>query len=244
MRKTINDILNHTATTGLFEIIKIKGGNDATEILSTDPSRSVILNAKTNEAVEDFQGDFGLGALPYLKGLVNMSAFQSDDATVKINYREPELAESITFASAEGTNCTYRLMHSSIIPEFPVFKGQAATWNITVDVDANKVEEFSQLAALYNGMESNFILKEDKGDLMLYLGDEDSASHKAKMVFAANVDGTMGTSMAWPISNFITLLKLAKGKPATIRITDQGVINVEIGTEYATYQYYLMATQR
>lgn len=244
MKDIILDVLRHT-NFGSFECVKLQGDDNKVEILATDENKTLILNGQTKHPYEDFKGTFGMGNLKYLNGIANFGPFRTDSSTVKVHRRErngEQVPESIEFVSQDKTKSTYRLMHESAIPKVAKFKG--ANWDIEFKPRKEKINEFSQLASLYQDMESYFSVRTDQeNNLMFFLGEEEAASHKAELVFEKNV-GTMNDTLVWPIGAVLQVLKLSETGDSKLRITKDGVMNIEIDSGLATYNYYLMASQR
>ena len=83
-RDIVQDIVKHTAGLGFITSVKVTGADDSTTLDAMDADRTVILQAKMHNAVEQFNGEFGLGNLGFLSGVTSLPNYQTDDATVDV----------------------------------------------------------------------------------------------------------------------------------------------------------------
>ena len=105
MKDILLDLVDHTAGLGFIENVKVTGTDAETLFEAMDPDRTVILNAKTNNPVAEFIGEFGMGNLGFLNGIVNLDGYKSDDSTINVNNRErngEQVLESLTFEDQYG----------------------------------------------------------------------------------------------------------------------------------------------
>jgi len=66
MKDILTDIVSHTHSLGIIPLVKITGTEAETMIESMAVDRSVIINAKTNSPVAEFNGTFGMPNLDKL----------------------------------------------------------------------------------------------------------------------------------------------------------------------------------
>lgn len=245
MKDIILDILRYTANTGFFDYIKIVGDDQKTQILASDSSQSIIVNAETKKAIPEFIGTFGLGNLRYLQGVAHLDVFKEEGSEVTVQYKDrngTEIAELIEYANRNGTRITYRLMHESTIPSVPVFRG--TEWDLIIKPTREKISEFSQLATLHAEIEEQFIAKTVGNDLVFYIGEEGASTHKARFTFHYNVDGNINIGMKWQINHALAALRLSESGDSVVKFSNKGVICVTIDSGLAVYNIILLASQK
>ena len=245
MKDIILDILSYTANTGFFDYIKIVGDDEKTQILASDSSQSIIVNAETKKSIPEFIGTFGLGNLRYLQGVAHLDVFKEEGSDVTVQYKDrngTEVAELIEYANRNGTNITYRLMHESTIPSVPIFRG--TEWDLVIKPTREKIAEFSQLAALHAEIEEQFIAKTVNGDLVFYIGEEGASTHKARFTFHNNVDGNINVGMKWTINHALAALRLSESGDSVVKFSNKGVICVTVDSGLAVYNIILLASQK
>lgn len=245
MKDIILDILRYTANTGFFENIKIIGDDDKTQILASDTSQSIIINGETKQPVPEMKGTFGFGNLKYLSGVAHLDAFRSNDSEVTVGYKDQngdQIPEYIEYKNNNGTQITYRLMHESTVPSTPIFRG--TEWDLIIKPTKEKIGEFSNLASLHAEVEEQFIAKTIDDDLIFFLGEEESSSHKARFIFHKNVTGNVNVGMKWQINHTLAAFRLSETGDSVIKFSNKGVICVTIDSGLAIYNIILLASQK
>jgi len=248
MKDTILDIVKHTAGLGFIESVKVTGTVDETRLDAMDTDRTVILNAKLHNPVADFIGEFGMGNLGFLNGVSNLGNYKEEGAEAVVNRRErngEEQPESLLFKDASGNTDTYRFMSKQVVEQqlkTAVFRG--ANWNVTFEPSKQKVSELQQVAGIYSAIDPTFKVRTEDGNLVLYIGGSDGASHTGRRVFANNVDGELSQSWSWPLNQVLSILKLGMSGICVMKIADQGVLQISIDSGIGVYDYILPALTR
>lgn len=242
MKTFISHVLNHTHALGVFEFVSLETSQTSTYVKATNESKTVILNAESHAPVDGMEiGTYGISNMGYLASLVNMYNGETDSLTVTKKASEDTL-EELVFKSTDGRESTYRLAHKSRIPPINVFTGDDKIWDVIIDADAEQIERFNQMASVYGSMEEYFLVSKTGDDLVFNFGDAVAATHKAKMVFAAGVEGKFDTTLAWKTSDFQAILKLAKTNgDVKIKFTSRGVLSVVVPTAVADFKYFIKA---
>ena len=88
MREILSDIVKHIAGLGFINEIKLTGTEDKTSIEGIDANKTVIVKGQLKIPSQDFIGDFGMGQLGLLKGLVEFPIFKDEKTSLKIVKRE------------------------------------------------------------------------------------------------------------------------------------------------------------
>ena len=91
-----------------------------------------------------------------------------------------------------------------------------------------------------NAEEPNFQVKTEGHDLKFFFGDH--STHAGNFVFQDNVTGTLTKSWNWPVSSVIGILGLAGDK--SMKISDEGVMQITVDSGIAVYNYLLPAQSK
>jgi hypothetical protein len=223
-----------------IDILKVTPEKGKLHIQSFDADRVLFIDAITHEGYPEVTGEFGLFNFKILKGLLSMANFQSDSASFKVGTRkieDGEFPDKFEFKGG-GTKATFRLMSKEVVPEQPTIVN--IPWDITLVPTPSKLAEFQQMASLYNDVEGMFTVRTDGTDLVVNFGNDSASTHSASMVLAEGVEGSLTSEMKFPISHFLTLMKLTSDAKATdVRLTSKGLLGVVAVSDYATYNYYV-----
>lgn len=242
MRDALADVVKQSI--GLIDIIKITGKSDETRIQGVDEKKTLFVEAYLKEPIEEFEGAFGLTNLALLRGLLDFSAYRTDQATFAVKRRvmtdDRETVEQLEFRDGRGAGADFRCMSPDRVPEQAEIQG--VRWDVSVVTNKLKVAEFQQLASLYAEVDKSFGVKTENGNLLFFFGDESSSTHRASMVFEEGVAGTLNAGLLWSAAQLLQVLKLAGPEPR-LHITGRGVLAVEVETEHGSYKYYLRASR-
>ena len=147
-RDIVQDIVKHTAGLGFITSVKVSSTDEATTLDAMDADRTVILQAKLHNVVDEFTGEFGLGNLGFLAGVSALPNYQTEDSTVEVITRDRNGVTSpdhLMFRDAEGNTDQYRFMSKEIIEQtLQTVKFKGVEWDVTLeptktkDVLANK----------------------------------------------------------------------------------------------------------
>lgn len=240
MKNEIFDIVRHTASLGFFDLAKITGTTESTEVWTCDEKRNVVLEATLNDPVAGLIGEVGLGNLGFLNGLTNL--YNKEGSEVEFSTVEKNgqtIPDYFIFKDGEGNKDKYRLMSKEIIDtqlEQSKFKG--VKWDVEFDPKKTKVSEMSAKAGIYSSLEPTFTVKTEDGNLVLTFGSDTGGSHIGRMVFAENVTGKINEGYAWPIDKFLSIMKLGMSADCTVRFCQVAcMITINSGT--GTYNYIL-----
>lgn len=243
-RDVVQDIVKHTAGLGFISAVKVSGTDTETTLDAMDADRTVILKAKLHNAVSDFEGEFGLGNLGFLSGVTNLPNYQEDTATVEVVKRERngvEFPDHLLFKDAEGNKDQYRFMSKEIVDQtLQTAKFRGVNWDVTFEPTKQKVSELTQVAGIYGGIEPNFTVKTEDGNLVVTVGATDG-SFTGKRTFATNVDGEIKEGFAWPLSQVLSILKLGMSGTCVMQISAKGALQISVDSGIGKYDYILPA---
>lgn len=243
-RDVVQDIVKHTAGLGFITAVKVTGTDTETNLDAMDADRTVILKAKLHNVVPEFAGEFGLGNLGFLSGVTNLSNYQDDNATIEVVSRERngvQIPDHLLFKDVEGNNDQYRFMSKEVIESaLQTVKFKGVTWDVTFQPTKQKVAELQAIAGIYGGIEPNFTVKTDNGDLIITVGAADG-SFTGKRTFAKNVNGEIKEGFAWPLSQVLAILKLGMSGTCVMNISAKGALQISVDSGIGKYDYILPA---
>jgi hypothetical protein len=243
-RDIVQDIVKHTAGLGFITSVKVTGTDESTTLDAMDADRTVILQAKLHNTVEEFNGEFGLGNLGFLAGVTALGNYQTDDATVEVVARDRNGVSSpdhLMFRDADGNTDQYRFMSKEIIEQtLQTVKFKGVEWDVTLEPTKAKVNELQQVAGIYGGIEPNFTVKTEGSDLIVTVGAADG-SFTGKRTFAQNVNGEITEGYAWPLAQVLAILKLGMSGTCVMQISKKGALMISVDSGIGKYDYILPA---
>ena len=243
-RDIVQDIVKHTAGLGFITSVKVTGTDESTTLDAMDADRTVILQAKLHNTVEEFNGEFGLGNLGFLAGVTGLGNYQTDDATVEVVARDRNGVSSpdhLMFKDADGNTDQYRFMSKEIIEQtVQTVKFKGVEWDVTLEPTKAKVNELQQVAGIYGGIEPNFTVKTEGTDLIVTVGAADG-SFTGKRTFAKNVTGEITEGYAWPLAQVLAILKLGMSGTCVMQISKKGALMISVDSGIGKYDYILPA---
>jgi len=244
IRDVVQDVVKHTAGLGFINCVKVTGAEQETTLDAMDSDRTVILQAKLHNDVPEFAGEFGLGNLGFLSGITNLGNYQADDATIEVSKRDRNgvsTPDALLFKDAEGNTDQYRFMSKEIIDQtLQTVKFKGAEWDVTFEPTKAKVSELQQVAGIYGGIEPNFTVKTENGNLIVTVGASDG-SYTGKRTFAQNVNGELNEGYAWPLSQVLAILKLGMSGACVMQISKRGALMISVDSGIGKYDYILPA---
>lgn len=243
-RDVVQDIVKHTAGLGFISSVKVTGTDTETTLDAMDNDRTVILKAKLHNAVPEFAGEFGLGNLGFLSGVSGLPNYQADDATVEVVSRDRNgvsTPDHLLFKDAEGNTDQYRFMSKEIVEQtLQTVKFKGVEWDVVFEPTKQKVSELTQVASIYGGIEPNFTVKTENGNLVVTVGASDG-SFTGKRTFANNVSGELNEGYAWPLSQVLAILKLGMSGSCVMNISTKGALMISVDSGIGKYDYILPA---
>ena len=243
-RDVVQDIVKHTAGLGFISSVKVTGTDTETTLDAMDNDRTVILKAKLHNAVPEFAGEFGLGNLGFLSGVSGLPNYQADDATVEVVSRDRNgvsTPDHLLFKDAEGNTDQYRFMSKEIVEQtLQTVKFKGVEWDVVFEPTKQKVSELTQVASIYGGIEPNFTVKTENGNLVVTVGASDG-SFTGRRTFANNVSGELNEGYAWPLSQVLAILKLGMSGSCVMNISTKGAQMISVDSGIGKYDYILPA---
>jgi len=112
-------------------------------------------------------------------------------------------------------------------------------WDIELQPNSASIARF-KMQAQANSEETVFVAKTEGSDLKFFFGD--ASTHAGNFVFAADVQGSLGTGWSWPVSQVLSILNLPGD--ITMKFSDAGAAMITVDSGMATYDYILPAQSK
>jgi len=240
MRDYLLDIVSHTHSLGVIDLLKITGTDSETVINAVSEERVAILEAKFHNPIPEFIGVFGMPNLGKLNTILNIPEYK-EDATVNIITNTKDnvtVPAGIHFENKDGDfKNDYRFMSAEVVNDkLKTVKFRGVNWGVEITPSVAAIQRL-KFQASANSEETSFIAKVENQNLVFYFGDH--SSHAGNFVFEQNVSGTLSKPWSWPVSAVISILALPGDK--TFMISDEGASQITVDSGVAEYNYILPA---
>ena len=236
MKDYLQDIVQHTHSLGIIDLVKIVGDAHTTTIEAVSEERTVIVQAQFHNPVPEFIGTFGMPNLSKLNTILGIPEYR-EDARLTITKKE-DAPTGIHFENSSGDfKNDYRFMSAEIVnDQLKTVKFKGVRWGVEIEPSVAAIQRL-KFQAQANSGETTFIAKTENNNLMFYFGDH--SSHAGNFVFAHDVAGSLTKAWSWPLSAVISILSLSGDK--MIRFSDEGAAQITVDSGLAIYNYILPA---
>ena len=240
MRDHLLDLVQHTHDLGCIDLIKIIGDDATTVINGLAEDKSVVVEARFHNPVADFAGTFGMPNLTKLKILLNLQEYR-ENAKIALSKKSTGAPDGLNFENADGDfKNSYRFMAAEIVSEkLKTLKFKAPTWHIEFEPTVAAIQRL-RMQAQANAEETTFTARTENGDLKFFFGDH--STHAGNFVFQSGVAGQLKRAWAWPVAQVLSIMGLVGDK--TMRITDDGAMQITVDSGLAVYNYILPAQSK
>lgn len=237
MRDHLLDLVEHSIDLGCIDMLKIEGTADKTKIIGIGNDQSVVIDGVFHNPIAEFVGVFGMPNLPKLKTILNLDEYRQD-ATLTMSRNNSGDLDGIEFANKSGDfRNTYRFMVANVVTNkvpTPTFLG--TNWSVEFEPAAANIQRLKwQMSA--NAEEPNFQVKIDNGNLVFSFGI--TATHAGNFVFQSAVNGTLKRNWNYPAAQIASIL--ASNGNKTMKLSDDGVMQITVDSGLAVYNYIVMA---
>lgn len=242
MKDILQDIVSHTHNLGFLNIVKVSGDDKKTGIDSMADDRSVILTAETANPYPDMVGIFGMPQLNKLKIHLDCPEYKEGAKieVVKAQRNGSEIPVGLHFENKGGDfKNDYRFMNTDIINEkMKTVKFKGVNWDVEIIPTVAAVQRFNFQASA-NNEHTTFVVKTDGDKLKFYFGDQ--STHAGEFVFAEGIKGKITANLSWPVSQVLSILKIADVNNTKMSFSNQGALQIELDSGLATYKYIIPA---
>ena len=244
IKDIFKDVLKHTHGLGIFEMVKITGVLESTEIETVDPDKTVIVKAETHTPVPDFvDSTIGLSRMGVLQGYLQYPGFDDDGAKVEVlkqERNEETVPTEIKFTSADGNDANYRFMLADVInQQLKSIKFKGADFDINIVPTQKNLKDLGYFNSVLGAYEANFAPKTDGTQLFFHIGD--GTSDRTKILISNDIDGSITKDWRWPLDIVLRILKLSDSGNCVMSINDQGLLQIIVDSGLAKYTYLLPA---
>jgi len=243
MKDFLQDLVAHTHSLGFLPLVKISASDTEVAIESMAENRSVILNAKTKDSVDELEGTFGMPNLNKLDIILKCPEYK-ENYTINVVRQErngEEVATGLHFQNGAGDfENDYRFMNQEVINEkLKSVKFKGANWDIEFNPTMASIQRFKFQSAMHSE-EDNFQVTTKDGNLVFSFGD--ASTHAGNFVFQNGVSGKLKQTWSWPVTEVQSILNLTGD--ITMRIADAGALNITVDSGIAVYDYILPAQSK
>jgi hypothetical protein len=243
MKDFLQDLVAHTHSLGFLPLVRVTSTTKETKIETMAENRSVIVDAKTHNAIDQLEGTFGMPNLNKLDLHLKCPEYKEGAGiTVVTQDRNGEIIPTgLHFQNATGDfENDYRFMNREIINEkLKTAKFKGTTWEVEFEPTVTSIQRLKFQAAAHTE-EQNFQVKTDGSNLIFSFGDANT--HAGSFVFHSGITGKLKQQWAWPVAEVLSILNLAGDK--TMRIADAGALQITVDSGIAVYNYTLPAQSK
>jgi hypothetical protein len=236
---SMKDILKHTASLGFIEMVKVIGSTTTAKIETKDADNTVIIFGELYQPIKGIDATLGLSRLAVLKALIGIH--EGSDVSVVTDTRNGVATPvELLFDNKDGMIGSYRFMSADMINDqvkVPPFKG--ATWDVTVTPTKVAIDMLNDNFGALGSYEKRFTVSVVKGTLTFAIGS--GPTDRVTVPFAKGVTGTLKHQWSYPVSQVLSILKLADTSTCTMSFSDQGALKVDIDSGLGKYSYILPA---
>jgi hypothetical protein len=242
MKDFLQDLVAHTHALGVIPLVKITSANNTTTIEGRAEDRSVIMTAVAKTPITNFTGVFGMPNLNKLDIHLKCPEYKTNAIinVVTVERNGEAIPTELHFKNAAGNfENHYRFMSTETINEKlkPInFKGANYLIEFTPSMAAVQKLKFQSQA---HSEEPNVQVKTDGTDLIFSFGD--ASTHAGSFVFESEV-AALANVWTWPISQLLAILSLPGD--ITMRISDQGAMELKVDSGAVEYTYILPALSK
>ena len=244
IKDTLKDIIKHTHSLGIFEMVKITGTLAETAVETVDADKTVIFKGRTLKPVPDFvDNTVGLSRMSVLDGYLKFPGFDDPDATVKVVSQDRNGATvptEVNFVAQDGTDATYRFMLADVINQQLkdiTFKG--AEWDIDIVPTQKNLKDLSYFNSVLGSFEPTFTPKTDGNKLYFHIGD--GVSDRTKILVADGVSAEIKHEFRWPLEIVLKILRLGDSAGMVLSINNKGLLQIKVDSGIGEYTFLLPA---
>ena len=202
--------------------------------------RSVILNGKTHNQINEFSGIFGMPNLDKLNLLLKSPEYK-ENATIEVvvsTRNGEEIPTGLRFENEHKDFVNdFRFMSTQLINEkLKSVKFKGSSWDIEFTPSISSTQRLKLQAQVHNE-ESIFKVKVENKDLIFSFGD--ASTHAGEFVFQPKIQGKLKQEWSWPVQQVLSILNLSGDM--TMKLSDQGAMMITVDSGIAEYNYILPA---
>ena len=242
IKDTLKDILKHTHSLGIFEMVKINGTAEETVVETVDAEKSVIFKGKTANPVPDFvDNTVGLSRMSVLDGYLKYPGFDDADATVQVKTQDRNgetVPTEVEFITVDGTDASYRFMLADIInQQLKEIKFKGAEFDINIVPTQKNLKDLGYFNGVLSAFESTFSPRTDGDKLYFHIGD--AGGDRTKILVAEGIEGSLTHEFKWPLDIVLKILRLSDSSNVTMSFNAKGLLQIKVHSGLGEYTYLL-----
>jgi hypothetical protein len=244
IKDTLKDVLKHTHSLGIFEMVKISGDMQETRVETVDANKTVIFKGKTVNPVPDFiDATVGISRMSVLDGYLRYPGFDDEAATVAVvtqKRNDIDVPVEVKFEAVDGTDANYRFMLADVVNQQLkdiTFKG--ADFDINIVPTAKNLKDLAYFNSVLGAYEANFYPKTEGNKLYFHIGD--GVSDRTKILISENVNNVITHEFRWPLDIVLKILRLGDNANVVFSINNKGLVQIKILSGLGEYTYLLPA---
>ena len=245
IKDTLKDVLRHTHALGIYEMVKVTGTMEDTEIETVDADKTVILKGKLKSPVADFVGNtVGLSRMGTLARFLEYPGFTEDTATVEVvtqKRNEEDVPAEVKFQDENGTEAHYRFMAAEIVnQQLKAINFKGASYDVEINPTAKMLKDLNFFSSALD-LEDTFTPKTEGGNLYFLIGE--AGSDRTKVKVAEGVTGQMSHDFQWPLAIVLKICRLAENANVTMSFNQKGLLQIVVDSGMSEYTYLLPASK-
>lgn len=245
VRDILKDIVKHTHSLGIFDMVKITGTKTDTQVETVNSDKTVIFKARTLNPVTEFQeATVGLSRMSVLQGYLQYPGFDGDGSEVTVVAQERNgetVPAEVKFQAEDGTDAVYRFMLADVInQQLKEIKFRGAEFDIQITPSVKNLKDLAYFNGILGAFESNFSPRVVDKKLYFHIGD--GVSDRTKILIAEGITAKLTGDLRWPLDIVLRILKLSDtASTATLSINSKGLLQIQVNSGLAEYTYLLPA---
>lgn len=242
IKDTLKDVLKHTHSLGIFEMVKISGTTAETSVETVDADKTVIFKGKTVNPVADFaDSTVGLSRMSVLDGFLKFFDDEGDTVKVTTQTRNGEdVPTEVDFADVNGTDAQYRFMLADVVnAQLKEIKFKGAEYDINIVPTQKNLKDLAYFNGVLSTFESTFSPRTEDGKLFFYIGD--AGGDRTKILVNDAPDGELTHEFRWPLDVVLKILRLGDSANVVMSINAKGLLQIVVHSGLGEYTYLLPA---
>jgi len=245
IKDTLKDVLRHTHALGIYEMVKVTGTMEDTEIETVDADKTVILKGKLKSPVADFVGNtVGLSRMGTLARFLEYPGFTEDTATVEVvtqKRNEEDVPAEVKFQDENGTEAHYRFMAAEIVnQQLKAINFKGASYDVEINPTAKMLKDLNFFSSALD-LEDTFTPKTEGGNLYFLIGE--AGSDRTKVKVAEAVTGDLTHDFQWPLAIVLKICRLSENANVTMSFNQKGLLQIVVDSGMGEYTYLLPASK-
>ena len=245
IKDTLKDVLRHTHALGIYEMVKVTGTMEETEIETVDADKTVILKGKLKSPVADFVGNtVGLSRMGTLARFLEYPGFTEDTATVEVvtqKRNDEDVPAEVKFQDENGTDAHYRFMASEIVnQQLKAINFKGASYDVEINPTAKMLKDLNFFSSALD-LEDTFTPKTEGGNLYFLIGE--AGSDRTKVKVAEAVTGDLTHDFQWPLAIVLKICRLSENANVTMSFNQKGLLQIVVDSGMGEYTYLLPASK-